>query len=266
MSKTKFFTTNGITLHYKADSQPGSIPIVFLNSLGSDLRIWDNIVPYFTKSHSIICYDKRGHGLSDCPPAPYAIQDHTDDVAALVEFLGHEKAILIGDSVGGMIALDYAIQHPEKVTELVLCDTAAKLGTTDYWQERIETLQSSGYSQLAEMILSRWFSPDYSTRCPAEYNGYRNMLTRTPLEGYIGTCQAIRDADLREPAQNMTAPTLVLCGAEDSATPPELVSELAKILPNARFELIEEAGHIPSIEQPQVMAEKIKLFLEERNG
>ena len=266
MSATKFFTTNDVTLHYKTEGQSGSTPIVFLNSLGSDLRIWDNIVPYLAERHPIIRYDKRGHGLSDCPPAPYSIRDHTNDVAALVEFLGHEKAILIGDSVGGMIALDYAIQYPERADALVLCDTAAKLGTADYWQERIEALQASGYSQLAEMILSRWFSPGYSEHSPAEYSGYRNMLIRTPLAGYIGTCQAIRDADLRGPAQDMIVPALVLCGAEDSATPPELVGELAEMLPNARFELIENAGHIPSIEQPQVMAEKIKSFLEECNG
>ena len=263
MSKLTFATSNGLTLHYTLDGVPAGGPLVFLNSLGTDLRIWDNVVPHFADRYALIRYDKRGHGLSDCPPGPYSLRGHTNDLAGLLAHLHVDEAVLIGDSVGGMIALDFAVSRPHQVKALVLCDTAAKIGTPEYWNERIQSLRQHGLPYLAETILGRWFSPTFITQRPADYRGYFNMLTRTPLEGYIATCEAIRDADLRQAVQTLSAKSLVLCGAEDGATPPELGRELAESLPNARFELIEQAGHIPSLEQPAVLAAKINQFLSE---
>ncbi|MEM7343825.1 MAG: 3-oxoadipate enol-lactonase [Chloroflexota bacterium] len=261
MSSTQFMMVGDVALHYTVDGQADNPALLFLNSLGSDLRIWDEILPHFANDYFIIRHDKRGHGLSDCPPAPYTIRDHAADVEGLLNGLNIDQVILIGVSVGGLIALDYAIHNPAKVKGLVLCDTAAKLGATDYWEERIGILRESGFSTLREAILSRWFSPSFPEQFPAEYRGYANMLTRTPVAGYIGTCEALRDADLREAATSIQAQSLVLCGAEDSATPPELVQGLADRLPNSHFELIDNAGHIPSLEQPEAMAQTISQFL-----
>lgn len=263
MSSLAFITNQGVTLHYRLDGVPDGIPLVFLNSLGTDLRMWDKVTPAFAGRYRLIRYDKRGHGLSDCPPGPYALRDHTNDLAGLLAHLQVGPAILIGDSVGGMIALDFAAAHPQQVKALVLCDTAAKIGTADYWNERIDTLRQHGLPYLAPTILERWFSPTFAAQHPAEYRAYGNMLTRTPLEGYIATCTAIRDADLREAAQALAVKSLVVCGAEDKATPPELARGLAETLPNARFELIEQAGHLPGIEQPAALAAKINRFLSE---
>jgi 3-oxoadipate enol-lactonase len=265
MSEMKFVTVEGITLHYVLEGLKAGVPLVFINSLGSDLRIWDKLVPYFAEHLSIIRYDKRGHGLSDCPPGPYSIRDHANDLANLLDQLQVKQAILVGVSVGGMIALDYALNHPRRVEALVLCDTAAKLGAAEYWHERIDSLANHGFDQVAAGIVSRWLSPAFIKQNPADYQGYFNMLTRTPIAGYIATCEAIRDADLRDSVGKIQAKSLVLCGAEDAATPPNLVRELAKTLPQARFELIDQAGHVPSIEQPAAMAAKIKRFLQE-NG
>jgi 3-oxoadipate enol-lactonase len=265
MTKTKFATVGDVTLHYRPEGIAQGLPLVFLNSLGTDLRIWDAVTPHFAGRFLLIRHDKRGHGLSDCPPGPYTLRDYTTDLAGLLDQLGVDEAILIGDSVGGMIALDYALTYPDQIKGLVLCDTAAKIGSPEMWNERIDTLRQNGMEYLAETILARWFSPGFKENNPAAYRGYRNMLVRTPLEGYIATCEAIREADLREGVTTLQTPALVLCGAEDASTPPDLGRGLAEALPKARFELIAGAGHIPSLEQPAALAEAMDRFLRE-NG
>lgn len=268
MSITCFAAIGPHTLHYRLDGlcAAGAVigtPLVFINSLGSDLRIWDGLIADFAERYPIIRYDKRGHGLSDCPPGPYTLRDHTADLAGLLTGLQVQSAILIGVSVGGMIALEFAHQHPEHVQALVLCDTGAKIGGAEYWTERSTAVRQGGLAPLAPMILARWFSSTFAETEPAAYRGYHNMLTRTPVEGYAATCEALRDADLREVVRTINVPALVLCGDEDLATPPSLGRELTGALPNARFALISQAGHIPSIEQPQALATTIQHFLKE---
>jgi len=257
----EFTTVNDVTLQYTLEGTPEGPPLVFINSLGTDLRIWDGVVPHFGDRYRIIRYDKRGHGLSDCPPAPYSIRDHATDLAALLDQLDVTRAILVGISVGGMIAQDFAAAWPERVQSLVLCDTAAKIGTADMWNERINALRQHGMNALLDAILPRWFVPTFAERAPAVHRGYANMLTRTPLEGYIGTCAAIRDADLTEATRTITASTLVLCGAEDMATTAQLVRGLVDLIPHAEYKEIPDAGHLPCIEQPDVMADYIAHFI-----
>lgn len=256
-----FATANGVTLHYAREGGGENLPLVFVNSLGTDFRIWDEVVPHMAGHSPVIRYDKRGHGLSDCPPAPYSIRDHAADLLGLFDLLELPRANLAGISVGGMIALDFAATWPDRVNALVLCDTGAKIGTAEMWNERITGLQERGMAYLAEAILSRWFSPDFALRSAATYRGCHNMLTRTPLEGYIGTCAAIRDADLTSSARSIRASALVLCGAEDMATPPELARTLVTLLPNASYAEIPGAAHLPCIERPDVMAALLKRFL-----
>jgi len=263
MAGMKFATVGQVTLHYSREGSNTGVPLVFINSLGTDLRIWDQLISSFSGRLPIIRYDKRGHGLSDCPPGPYSIGDLSNDLINLLAYLEIDQIVLVGISVGGMIALDLAIRQPERIQALVLSDTAAKIGTTAYWKERIDAIQARGMDSMAEVILSRWFVPEFSAQRPADYQGYRNMLTRMPVAGYSGTCAAIRDADLRAAVGTIQVKTLVLCGAEDSATSPELVRGLADALPDGRFEVIEKAGHLPCVEQPEAMAAKIDRFLRE---
>jgi 3-oxoadipate enol-lactonase len=212
----------------------------------------------------IIRYDKRGHGLSDCPPGPYSIRDLSNDLAGLLAYLHVTEAILIGISIGGLIALDFTINHPQKVSALVLCDTGAKIGTPDFWTQRIEAVSNHGMPDIAETIMSRWFAPTFSQRRAADYQEYFDMLVHMPTIGYTATCKALRDADLRDKLDTIEVKSLVLCGSEDMATPPKLGRELAASL-NAHFELIENAAHLPCIEQPSAMATKMLRFFQE-NG
>lgn len=256
-----FTQINTLTIHTKVAGSANNPALVFINSLGSDLRIWDEVVSHFNGRFFVIRYDKRGHGLSDCPPGPYTIEALADDLAGLLDNLGVKTAVPIGISVGGMIALAFAARYPQRVTKLVLSDTGAVIGTAVYWAERMAALQTNGFNELGSAILERWFAPAFAQAQPAAYRGYGNMLTRTPLAGYIATCAAIRDADLRDAARSVQAPTLVLCGAEDAATPPELGKALVELLGNGRFHLIPHAAHLPCIEQPQKMAAAIAEFI-----
>ena len=259
----EFVSANNISLCVQRDGTRTMQPVVFINSLGSDYRIWDDVLSLLSDSYHFIRYDLRGHGLSDCPQAPYSIRDHANDLAGLLHVLNVENPVLVGISVGGMIAMDYAAAYPDTVKALVLMDTFPKIGTEPMWNERINTLREHGMAYLADTILARWFAPTFGEENPTAYQGYRNMLSRIPVTGYTGTCEAIRDADLTERAQTITCPTLVLCGAEDSATPPELVRGLNDILPDARYADITNAGHLPCVENPTDTAAQIHLFLQE---
>lgn len=266
MTETAFIKANNLTIHIKADADyDDPMPVIFINSLGSDLRIWDGVVHkfYFEAQYRLIRYDKRGHGLSDCPDAPYTIRDHTQDLVGVMDALDIQVAVLVGISVGGMIAMDFAAQYPARVKALVLSDTFPKIGTADMWNTRIDSLRTQGMASLGTEILARWFAPSYQEQNPAAYCGYYNMLTRMPVTGYTGTCEAIRDADLSTVVQAIDCPTLVMCGAEDGSTPPELVQGLVDLMPNARYIEIRDAGHLPCIENPDFMASRIQHFLNE---
>jgi len=261
----KFIQANHVILNCQLSGNPDGTPLVFINSLGTDLRIWDEVVPHFAAHFRLVRYDKRGHGLSDCPPAPYSIRDHALDLVALLDRLLIDTAVFIGISVGGLIAQDVAATWPDRVQKLVLCSTAARIGTAEMWHGRIRTLRREGMDSLADVILNRWFAPGFQSQQPEAYQGYRHMFSRTPVAGYTGTCEAIRDADLTAAVRTIQAPTLVLCGAADSATPPEVVRGLAALLPNARYEEIPHAGHLPCVEQPAATAVAIIRFLQQQS-
>lgn len=265
----KFITAGRLTLHVALQGErpgAGSGPtLVFINSLGTDLRIWDDVLPLLDGDLPIVRYDKRGHGLSDAPAGPYTIRQLAGDLEALLDRLDVDEVIVAGISVGGMVALDFAARNPDALRALVLCDTAAKIGTADGWNQRIRSVQEHGLESMAEVILTRWFSPSFVQQRPADYRGYCNMLARCSRDGYIATCKALRDADLWESASGIQAKTLVLCGDEDPSTPPAIVRRLAERLPDAQFDTIPGAAHLPCIEQPAATAARINRFLQE-NG
>ncbi len=260
-----FDLCNHQVLHFRDENPGRERTFVFVNSLGTDLRIWDEVIAHWAGEFRVLRYDLRGHGLSDAPPAPYSIDDHVGDLAALLDVNQVSGAIIVGLSVGGMIAQALAADHPELARLLVLCDTAHKIGTPEMWNARIEAVRANGLSSIAEGVLERWFSSGYRHAHAADLAGYRNMLMRTSAEGYTGTCATLRDTDLSSIASQLTQPTLCLVGEEDGATPPTLVRSLSELIPNAGFKTIPGAGHLPCIEQPKLLAGWIETFVR-RNG
>lgn len=254
---------DGHHIHYRRKGQSDAPLVVFANSLGTDLRIWDGVLERLGGRIQSLCYDKRGHGLSDAPPAPYSLDDHVDDLARLLDDLHIEGAILCGVSVGGMIALGLAARRPGLVRGLILCDTAHKIGSDALWNERIEQIRQYGIESIADAVLERWFSKSFRQALPETVAGWRNMLVRTPAEGYIGTCMALRHADLTAAAESLKLPVSCLCGSQDGATPPDLVRSMSALIAGSRFQLVEGAGHLPCIESPEVLAAVIDTFIAE---
>jgi 3-oxoadipate enol-lactonase len=252
---------NHQVLHFRDENPGWERTFVFVNSLGTDLRIWDDVVADYAGEFRILRYDLRGHGLSDAPPAPYSIGDHVGDLAALMDAHEIAGAIVVGLSVGGMIAQAVAAERPDLARLLVLCDTAHKIGTPDMWNARIEAVRTGGLASIADAVLERWFSSEFRRSRPADLVGHRNMLTRTPADGYIGTCMTLRDTDLTTMASRLTQPTLCLVGEEDGATPQALVRSLSELIPNAAYETIPNAGHLPCIEQPKSLSLRIESFV-----
>lgn len=249
-----FHRCNGVVLHARLLGEAGRPLVVFSNSLGTDSRIWDAVVPRLTDRYAVLLYDKRGHGLSDAPRGPCTIADHAADLLALLDTVGADRVALVGLSVGGLIAQAIAAEHPERVAALVLCDTAAKIGDAASWDARIEAAEYKGMESIADAVMERWFTRAYRTEQPVALRGWRTMLARQPAGGYAATCAAIRDADLRAATATIRVPTLVVAGDQDLSTPPDLVRAMADAIAGATFRMIAGSGHIPPVEQPEILA------------
>jgi len=256
-------STNGIRLHANSSGPDNGPAVVFANSIGTEGRIWDRVIPLLPAGVRAIQYDERGQGRSDVPPAPYSIADHAADLSGLIAGLGLDSAVIVGLSIGGLIAQGLWAAEPARIRGLVLMDTASKIATEEFWNARIAAVENGGMAAVADAVMQRWFTPSFRAEQPAELAVWREMLVNSPPEGYIGSCVAIRDANTEAAARSIGVPTLVMCGAQDLATPPETVSALADIVPGARFAMIDGAGHLPCIETPAMVALHIGGFLKE---
>ena len=256
-----FARVNGIVIHYELRGPAERPVIVFSNSLGTDLRIWDGVAELLEPRYRLLRYDKRGHGLSETGPTPYRMSDHVGDLAALLDHLGIARAAIVGLSVGGMIAQGLGALRPDLAAALVLSNTAHKIGTEEMWNARIETVRKGGIAALADATLERWFTPGFRTPDNPVFVGASTMLRRAVVEGYLATSEAIRDADLTGTTRALNLPVLCIAGDHDGSTPPDLVRSLADLIGGSEFHIIEGTGHIPCVEKPEVYAGLITDFL-----
>lgn len=253
---------NGVRLHHEVDGPADGPPIVFANSLGTDLRVWSPMLAHLASGRRIVRYDMRGHGLSDAPDGDYFMGDLVADAAALIEHLALPPVVFVGLSIGGMVAQGLAAERPDLVRGVVLSNTAGKIGTPDVWNERRRAVREGGIGALADGVLDRWFTPAFRAERADELALWRHMLTRTPVAGYLGCCAAIAETDLRDSTAALSLPALVIAGTDDGSTPPDLVREMADSIAGSRFELIRGAGHIPCVERPETTARAIDDFID----
>jgi len=250
---------DGVRLHYRVDGDPDGAPVVFSNSLGTDFRLWDKLVPLLPKGLKIIRYDKRGHGLSELTPFPYKMGTLVRDVERLMDHLGVRDAVFVGLSIGGMIAQGLAAKRLDLVRAMVLSNTGAKIGTREIWDRRIADARAGGIEALADATMQRWFSAAF--RQTAEFHAWRAMLVRQPLEGYLGCSAAIQGTDFMTPTSGLRLPTLGIAGSEDGSTPPDLVRETVGLVPGSEFHVIRGAGHLPCVEKPADYARILADFI-----
>jgi 3-oxoadipate enol-lactonase len=258
-----FASINGVTLRHRFSAARSGVPLILVNSLGTSLEIWEGVLPLVSADRPVLAWDKRGHGLSEAPPGPCGLDDHVADLLGLAARYGLGRFDLCGISIGGMIAMRVAAQHPAKVGRLVLCDTAPTIGTAESWARRIASVRASGMGAIADAVAAGWVSPRFGAADEAAFTGWRTMLERCPPDGYIASCAAVRDADLGPELGKIVTPTLVVAGEHDSVTPPAVARALAAALANAQFREIRGAGHVPAIEQPEALAGLIREHLNE---
>lgn len=257
----QFADLGEIRLHYRVDGDPDGAPVVFSNSLGTDLRLWDKVLPLLPAGLKFIRYDKRGHGLSSMPKPPYSMGSLVRDAELLLDHLEVKDCAFVGLSIGGMIAQGLAVKRLDLVRSLVLSNTAAKIGTAEMWQERVNAVLRDGIEPMADNVMERWFSRDF--RNTVELELWRNMLTRQPVNGYAGCSAAIAGTDFYTPTSGLRLPALGIAGDQDGATPPDVVKETIDLIPGSHYQLIRGAGHLPCVEKPEEFAQVLTDFLKE---
>lgn len=243
-------TINGIQLHYHLSGKADGPPLLLSNSLASTLNMWDPQMAAFEKLFHVIRYDSRGHGKSEAPAGAYTIETLTADAVALLDHLGIDKTHFCGLSKGGMVGQRLATLHPERVDRLVLCDTAAYMGPATLWEGRIEAAQTKGMAGIVDATVERWFTAPFRAKAPEAIEPVRTMILNTPVAGFVGCCRAIQAMDQRETIRSITAPTLVIVGADDPGTTPDQAREIQSRIAGAKLVILPEAAHLSNIEQP----------------
>ncbi len=248
-----------VVLHVEATGPAEGAPVVFANSLGTDFRLWDQVIAQLPPGLRLIRYDKRGHGLSSCPHAPYSMGTLVRDAERVCEAFEVKDCVFVGLSIGGMIAQGLAAKRLDLIRAVVLSNTAPKIGTRAMWEDRIAALRAGGMTALSDAVMERWFSPGF--RQTAAAAPWQRMVETTPEDGYAGCSAAIAGTDFYSTTAALRLPALVIAGDHDGSTPPDLVQELADLIPGARYELIRGAGHLPCVEQPDRFAALLTEFL-----
>lgn len=238
-------------LHHELAGPPDAPVLVLSNSLGTTLAMWDPQMPALTERFRVLRYDQRGHGRSPVPPGPYSLDDLGRDVLEILDGLGIERFSWCGLSLGGMVGMWVAAHAPDRVDNLVLCCTSAKLGPAGMWRDRAAGVRADGTAAQVAGALARWFTPDFPAREPETAAWAGDMLSGTPDEGYAACCEAIAAMDLTGALPAIRARTLVLAGAEDPATPVEHAERIVSGIPDARLEVVPDASHLATVERPK---------------
>ncbi len=246
----KGLIVDGVRLTYRLDGAAHSPPIVLINSLGTDLRMWNPQVAALTNSFRVLRYDIRGHGQSGVSDAALTIERLGLDLLALLDELSIVRAHFCGLSLGGVIALWLAVHHPERIERAVFANTAARIGTVQGWNARIDAVQVGGMAAVRGAVVARFLSDGFRARHPEMAHWIGDMLEATNPVGYIAACIALRDADLGPLVHKIRVPSLIIAGALDEATPPAQAEELHKAIRGSEQIIFPEVAHLSNVEQP----------------
>lgn len=251
----------GVSLHYEWSGPEDAPVVLFSNSLGTTLHMWDAQLADFSKHFRLLRYDTRGHGQSEAPTGPYTLEQLGNDVVHLLDLLSLPKVYFCGLSMGGSTGQFLGARYSNRFHKIALCSTAAKIGTPESWNARIATVQKDGMKAVASSVIERWFTAPYRTTHPQEIASMQSMLKKANPVGYIANCAAVRDADLRSEVSSIKVSTLVVSGTFDPATTPDDGRFLAQHIPGARYVEL-PAAHISNIEsQTSFNQEVLSFFL-----
>jgi len=249
-----------VEIHYEWAGRENLPVLVFSNSLGTNLLMWDPQIPEFRRHFRVLRYDTRGHGKSGVTPGPYSIEQLGWDVIRLLDALHIDRAHFCGLSMGGMIGMFLGANAAKRLHRLVLCNTAAKIGTAETWNARIQAVQNGGMKSVARTVIERWLTPGYRVAHPSETQAALAMLEGANPKGYAGCCAAVRDMDQRESLAQIHVPCLVLTGAHDPVTPPSEARFLTEHIFDAKYAEV-NAAHLSNLEAPDDFNRHVLQFL-----
>jgi len=253
---------NGVELFYEARGPESAPAVVFAHSLGASLEMWDAQMAAFAGPYRAIRYDTRGHGRSEAVDRPITVDDLADDLAGLLDALGIARAHIVGLSLGGMTGQAFAVRHPDRIDRLGLVATTAEMAVRQDWEDRAALVLREGYDSFVDGIMvPRWFTPDFALAHPEVVAGFRQRMLANSRVGYAHCCHVIADLDLPERIGRIAAPTLILVGADDPATPVAMAERMRTLIPAAEMVVIPHAAHIVAVEQAEVVNAYLGAFL-----
>jgi 3-oxoadipate enol-lactonase len=252
---------DGCPIHVEVEGPDKAPALVFSNSLGTNLHMWDEQAKHLSKKFRVVRYDQRGHGKSGTPKAPYTLERLGKDVLAILDGLKIERAHFCGLSMGGFTGMWLGRIAPKRVNKLILSNTAAKIGDPIIWNGRIQTVLEKGMSAVVDGVLDRWFTKTFREKAVPTVDRIRAMLLTTPPHGYAGCCAAIRDMDQRWDIGAIGLPTLIIAGAHDPATTVKDAELIAGRIKGSKFVKL-DAAHLSNIEQSKQYMDTIEKFLD----
>lgn len=249
-------------LHYRIDGGASDDKpwLMFCNSLGTDMQMWDAQIEALAVRYRILRYDRRGHGRSSAAPAPYCLDDLGGDALALLDALGIERTHFCGLSIGGLTGQWLGVHAGKRLDKVVLCATAAKIGTAEGWAERIEAVKTEGLGALAPATAERWFSPQFNASHALAVAAVLKSFVATSLDGYLGCCAALAAADLRNDLWRIGNPLLAISGQGDPVCPPSELEQIAAGAPRGRHVSL-PGRHIVNIESASLFNAALLEFL-----
>lgn len=255
-----FLEAGEFRMHYALDGAPGAPVVVLSNSLGTTLSMWDPQVQELVQRYRVLRYDTRGHGQTSVTPGSYSVEQLARDVLRLLDALKLERVHFCGLSLGGLTGMWLGVHAGHRLDHLVLCNTAAKIGTAETWNTRIASIRRDGMRAIAAAAMERWFTPEFRAASPATVAVARQMIENTPPEGYAGCCAAVRDFDFRETLSAIQVPTMVVSGTHDPATSPADGRFITDRIPGAQYVEL-PTSHLSNLQAPAEFTSALLRFL-----
>ncbi len=260
-----FVQTDGARLYWRCDGPDSAPALLLANSIGTDHALWEPVMPVLMRAFRVVRYDARGHGASDAPAGEYSMERLGRDALAVADAAGAKRFHYAGISLGGMVGMWLGANAAERIDRLALCNTSAYSGPAS-WAARIAAVRSGGMAAIADMVMARFFTPAYVKQADARFASVRRMFLSIDAGGYVGCGAAIRDMDLRAGLPRIKAPTLVVAGTFDQATPPAEGQAIAQAIPGARYAEL-PCAHIPTHEAGAALADLLcGFFLDAQGG
>jgi 3-oxoadipate enol-lactonase/4-carboxymuconolactone decarboxylase len=254
-------TANGVNQYYELTGPEDADTVVLAHSLGCTHEMWDAQIAALSGRYRCLRYDIRGHGHSSVVDKPATIDDLASDLLGLLDILKISRAHIVGLSLGGMVAQALASDHPERVRSLILMATAPYLPPPEFWNERAALVRAEGTAELVNVVIDRWFTPTFLQSANGEVARIRERFLEIDRRGYARCCEVIADMDLRQRIKAITAPTLLIFGADDPVTPPAIAEEMSELIPGAEAVILPKARHLLNIERAHVVCAHLHTFL-----